>query len=191
MNKKYIVLAVAFIAVGVGGYAAGRYTTEAKVVETVKTVEVEKEVVKTVVQVVEKKVYVRAQVNDVHQETVTIQKPDGTVETKVTVIDKTRTEEASTQEASSMAVQDVDRTRVVDTDRVKVVDNQAQWHLSLRAGAGVRFIGVLEPQFNVGVQAERRIIGPFFAGLFAETVFNMGPRPPYNVMGGLVLGLEL
>lgn len=198
MNETYKTVAkyVLIVALLGGSFAAGRYTLAPKTIEVVKTVEVTKEVVKTVIQVVEKKVYVRGETRDVVREVVVIRSPDGTETTKITETDKTKTTEASSQESSSMATSVVYRDREVFVDRLKIVANEKDWHLGINVGAGARFIGApLVPQLTFGARIERRIAGPFFVGLDVAAQVGIVPtaapalQPPVTVTGSLVLGL--
>jgi hypothetical protein len=194
-KQKVAVIGIIVLAL-VGAFAAGRYTLSPKVVEVEKQVEVVKEVVRTEVQFVEKRVYIRGEARDVVREVVIIKKPDGTEETRTTETDKTVVKEASSQEASSQVVQVVEKEKLVEKERIVIVEAHKDWHLSLSAGAGARFIGDLTPQLVFGLTAERRIIGPFFMGLNLSTSAGIKPgpsplAPPVTVTGSLVFGLEL
>lgn len=177
----------------VGAFAAGRYTLPAKVITKTETVVQEKIVTQIQTQYVEKKVYVTAQKKDVQTVTDTVKKPDGTVETKVTVVDKTQTTATDTDQASSTSTDKTAENIKTDTVSSKVVVNQAQWHLRLDGGLGARFVGQTTPVLVLGAGVERRILGPLFLGIWAHTTLNLvaPSTPPYEVTGGLSIGFEL
>ena len=184
---QLVVLATAF--------AFGRYTLPAKVVEKLVTQEVIKEVVKTEIQVVEKKVYVKAQQNDVQTKIVYVERPDGTKETTTVIVDKTKTDEASSQATTSTEVKVVEKEKLVYVEKEKLVENaKPQWHLGVRAGAGAAIdpTALTVPLMSFGIQAERRIVGPVWLGLWTDVQLRMltPQAPPYNVLGGLQVGLE-
>jgi hypothetical protein len=195
-NKSTIIKVVIVIALLVGAFAAGRYTLPAKVVEVEKVVEVVKEVVKTEIQVVEKKVYIKGEARDVVREVVIVKAPDGTETTKITETDKTKTVEASTQESSSQATVVKTEDKAVAVERVTVTENPKDWHLSLSVGAGARFIGEMTPEIAFGLTVERRIVGPFFMGLNLAAEAVIAPmatpalQPPVTITGALVFGVE-
>jgi len=177
-------------------FASGRYTVPERVVEKIVTQDVEKVVVKTEIQVVEKLVYVKAENRDVRRETTTVVRPDGGTETRVVETDRTRIDEASTQETDKREVQVVEKEKLVYVDKLTIIEKTpAQWHLGLRVGAGASITpGALPvPLMNLGLQAERRILGPVWMGIFADTQLNLlSPgTPPYGVVGGISVGLEL
>lgn len=196
MNKKNVIIGVVFIAALGGSFAAGRFTMPAKVVTIEKQVEVIKEVVKTEIQVVEKKVYVRGEDRDVVREVVVIKRPDGTEETRTTETDRSRIIESSSQESSSQSTQVAEREKTVEVEKTKLVEAYKQWHIGVSAGGGARFIGELTPQLVFGVTVERRIVGPFFMGVNVSTGVGIKPGaappigPPVTVTGSLVLALE-
>ncbi|CAB4127303.1 hypothetical protein UFOVP75_129 [uncultured Caudovirales phage] len=163
-----------------GGYAFGRYATPPNVVihETVKTVEVEKQVVVEKEKIVYQKVHDTDQKKNVHVEVVEIKHPDGTVETHKTADDKTGTV------SHEAAVQYVDR--IVEKEVVKYVDREIEkkvevsspkpdWRVAPLIGVnGPSALGILGGKpFNalqdlsLGVEVERRIIGPVSVGAWA------------------------
>jgi len=195
-NKNIIVGIVAIVALG-GSFAAGRYTLPAKIVETIKTVEIEKQVVHTEYVTVEKLVYVKAVANNVVTNTVVTERPDGTKVTETKTVDLTKTEEASTKEVETAASTETEIVKSKTGDTYKAVEYyRPQWHASISIGAGVRAIGELTPQLAFGAQIERRILGPFFAGLNLSTSVGVRPalspplQPPINIIVGLVFGME-
>lgn len=194
-RKALAIVALLDLVLLLGAFAAGRYTLPEKLVEKVVTQEVVKEVVKTEVQIVEKKIYIKAQQNDVQTKIVYVEKPDGTKETMTVIVDKTKTDEASTQASSMGALTIVEKEKLVYVDRLKLIENaKAQWHLGLRVGAGASITPGLAPNplLSFGVQAERRIAGPVFLGVWGDVQLQLlNPKlPPYTVLGGVSASLE-
>jgi uncharacterized cupredoxin-like copper-binding protein len=180
----------------VAAFAGGRQFGPTKVV-TVTETKTETQYVDKV-QYVDKiqTVYVHDVAKDVHSVTVVEKKPDGTETTTVTVDDKSKSEtSASSQE---VVTKDEEKTKDTesDTKSTKVVENyKPQWHLGLRLGAGGGFDAGKPPALllSAGLQAERRILGPVFMGLWADVHANAMPfgTAPYTVVGGLSVSLEL
>lgn len=192
---KAVGILLAQLAVLATAFAFGRYTLPEKIVEKLVTQEVVKEVIKTEIQVVEKKVYVKAQQSDVQTKIVYVEKPDGTKETTTVIVDKTKTDEASSQATVSTEVKVVEKEKLVYVEKLKLVENaKAQWHLGLRLGAGALIdpTAVSSPLMSFGLQAERRIVGPVWMGVWADThLLMLNPKaPPYTVVGGISVGLE-
>ena len=191
IKYKYVFIAIGVVAALGGAFLLGRGTAPIKTVEVTKTVEVEKKVVEVQTQVVEKKIYVKAEAKDIHEVTTEIKKPDGTVITKTEVDDKTKTTEddqSSTQEASSQLTED-DKEK--STETTKIVDNRKpDWHLALRGGAGLQLNAAPRyPIFDVGLSAERRIVGPFWLGIYSDVQMSAKPVPTSFIVGASV-GLE-
>lgn len=129
----------------------------------------------------------------IHKERVEVTDKDG----NKTVKETTDTDAAKT--VHEVEIKYVDRTVTVEKEvekRVEVVKElkietkKPDWHISLRAGTDFTQIkpSLTAPYFDpllVGVTAERRIIGPVFAGIWgqSDTRFN-------NVSGGIVIGAE-
>jgi hypothetical protein len=140
------------------GYSLGRYAAPARVVEKVRTVEVEKVVTKEVVKV--ERVEAKARTVFVHEHK-TI-KPDGT-----TVVDRTEREHENTKTETAAAVV-TEKTEARESTKLKDVEVRSRsppdWHLSFLAGlrAGSVLQGQLSPVYGAHVQ--RRLIGPFSVG---------------------------
>lgn len=186
VNIVSIVAAV--IIVALSGYAFGRYFQPPEV--EIKEVVVEKEVVRTEIQVVEKKVYVKATNVNTKTETTVVKAPDGTETTKTVVTDKSTVNEASTQEVAVEEVAEKTIDRAVE--KIVFTEVRKNYHLRVDAGVGARFVNELTPVLQLGIGFERRIVGPFFGGVWANTTLNLlSPgAPPYTVTGGISLGLE-
>jgi hypothetical protein len=190
-------------------FAAGRYTVPTKVITTAETKTETKDDTQAATQVSNqastqesvKVVYVYVKDNDIHKETDTIKHPDGTVETKTVYDDKSTTTSHAASQASETTtdVKKIDKTDdtkvddTSDTKSLKVVDyGKPQWHLGLRLGGGVALGTSPTPLLSAGLQAERRILGPVFMGLWADVHANAIPffTSPYTVVGGLSLSVE-
>jgi len=194
-NHSTIVSIIVVIVLLAVAFATGRYTVPTKIVTKTETQTVEKIVTQVQTQYVEKKVYVTAQKDNVTTTVDVVKKPDGTEETKTTTIDLTQTNSTSTDQASSTSVDKTTEDESTKSQTTKIVDSlKPQWHLSLHGGAGAQFgLGAISPKIDFGVQAERRILGPVFMGIYANLNAPIigAPTPPYTVTGGLVVGLEL
>lgn len=197
-HRKTILITLGVVLAIAGAFVGGKYSTPASVKEVIKTVEVEKvvEVEKEVIKVVDRIVYVQKQNNDVRTETTTKVAPDGSSTTTTVVVDKTKTDTASSRETDTVAVKEkivyVDREKVVESTKI-VTNSKPQWKLSLRAEGGALLAQPIVPIVSLGVQAERRIVGPFFMGLSVSVDMGVnatGITGPYGVKGGLVLGVE-
>ncbi len=192
LKSRWWAILLAVLALG-GSFAVGRFTVQATVVEKEKTVTVEVEKIVTLEKIVEKKIYVMVEVKDTHKETVETKLPDGTVITKTVEDTKTETQASSTETkvADKTTVDTSSGTTVEDKSKTTVA--KAEWRLRVDAGAGARFgAGQLTPILILGIGAERRVIGPFWMGIWAQTSLNiLAPQtPPYQVAGGLSVGVE-
>lgn len=186
------VIVVVLLAVS---FAAGRYTVPTKIVTKTEIQTVEKVVTQIQTQYVEKKVYVTDENKNVTTVVDVVKKPDGSEETKTTITDKTETASTDTDQASSTLTDKISKEDDTDTKTTKIVDStKPQWHLALRVGGGAQFgLGAVVPKLDLGIQAERRILGPVFMGLgFDVHAPIVGfPTPPYTLMASFIVGLEL
>lgn len=161
-----------------GAYLAGRYTTPTKVVEkTVEKIQYKDRIVtKTEIQ----KVYVQVQDKDRHKETTTVKTPDGTTTTRVVEDEKTKV----TTKDKEQEIKYVDRIQTVDriVEKEKIVTMaKPNWRMGILAGVDVMTalgrttqpIPQLGP-VTLGLQAERRIVGPFFLGVWGLTSGQVG-----------------
>ena len=189
-NKSRLWKAGAVLVLLVAAFAGGRYSNPGKTVEHVVTQTVVQDHVVTVDKVVTQTVYVKQVAKNVQTDTVVTKKADGTVVTETKISDTTKIGVQEAKQSSSQSTQDVKFSESTKTDTLKVTDNsKPQWHLSVRGGAGARFIGQTTPVLILGVGVERRIIGPLFVGLWGQTTLNLvSPgTPPYEAAGGLSL----
>lgn len=191
-----VLITILVLVLLVVAFAAGRQFGPTKVVTKTETVEVQKVVTQVQTQVVTKTVYVHDVAKDVHKVTTTTKKPDGTVTTTTTVDDKSKSETSASSQ--QVAQQTVEKTKDTDIDTKTLTITETykpQWHLGLRLGLGGEFMPGTAPGLIVsgGLQAERRILGPVFMGVWADVHTRAIPfgAAPYTVVGGLSLSLEL
>lgn len=176
-----------------GAFAGGRYSNPGKTVEHVVTQTVVQDHVVTVEKVVTQTVYVKQVAKNVQTDTVVTKKADGTVVTETKVSDTTKIGVQEHQESSSQLSQDTKLMESTKTDSLKVTDSsKPQWHLHVDGGAGARFVGQTTPVLVIGVGIERRILGPLYLGVWGQTTLGLlsPSAPPYEVAGGLSVGLE-
>lgn len=183
-KNRWVQLVAVALFLFAAGYGAGRFGQPARVVEKEKVVE--KLVDKIVYQdrVVEKIVYVKVEAKHRRTETRTETKPDGTkVETKVT---DTKTDTKVDTEKNKTEEKVVYRDRVVEkiVEKEKVVEaKKIDWLVHAGVGLSIpTFLG--KPQFGIpGLKGavieagiDRRVIGPFFLGVFGDSQGTVGLR---------------
>lgn len=196
--KLYVGAGVAVLLLMGGSYAVGRYMTPPDVKEVVK-VEVQEKIVTVEKQVVvtqDRIVYVEKKNNNVKTETTVVTNPDGSSTTHTVTTDTSTTDIASSRETDTTATKEkevaVEKSEKIDQERI-VTSAKPQWRLGGRVEGGVLFLRPIVPVLSVGLQAERRIIGPFFMGLSATVDMGVslaGVTGPYSVKGGITLGAE-
>ncbi len=199
MNKTYLYIGIGAVLLLICSFVVGRYTATGPEIKEVTKVEVQERIVyqdRVVTQTVDRIVYVQKVKNDVKTETETEIKPDGTTITKVVVVDKSQTDSASSQQTD--ATKEEDKVAKVDTketvsEKHEVSFAKAQWKISGRVEGGAFILKPIVPLVSVGLQVERRILGPFFAGVSATVDMGVGLAGftgPYSVKGGIVFGAE-
>lgn len=164
-SRKYLLLGAAVIGLCVGSFALGRYGTAERVViqEKVNVVEVVHEVVVEKERVVEKKVYVADTKQRIHREETKTETPDGTVVTQKTEdlnIDS-HVRDVEIREVEKQVVVEVEKR--VEVEKEVFVDKSKpspDWRISALAGTTVTDL----QQWSVGVEVQRRILGPFSIG---------------------------
>ena len=198
LTKKYVPKLLVILLIFCGGILLGWQIkpTEVKVEEKIKVVEVGKQVV-----VIEEKVRVEVvKVKDVQiveryrREKTEEKKPDGTIITRETEdrnIDSVLKEKET---AVEVKVVEVEKQVIVEKEKEvykKIDPVLAQWHVGVLAGAS---IGTTNFPTNtnvlLGAEVERRIAGPFWAGVF---VSGESPVSNFNVQDvnvGLKLAIE-
>lgn len=188
----YIILAVLLTA---GGYAAGRWAQPAKVVVTEKLhVEtVEKQVVvvqkETQVQVVRVTDTIRDQSTDTHTE----KRPDGTVvtDTHVRTAAETKTDTDTNKDTKLATAKTLDLHQTTDQSKttVTLTHDNPTWAFSLMPGFDVAgalghgspyslfpnsLDGVPLQHFVLGVGVDRRLLGPLYTGVWANSAGMAG-----------------
>ncbi len=193
MSPKQIALAVTAVVVLVGGgFAAGRYSVPEFQKEEAreKIVYVDRAVSSVDTDKILNAIKTLSQQKDVHTTKKTVKAPDGTITTEVETTDKTKTESKTETHEQEKKVEVRVEERLVYKDRetIKTIErNRPQWSLELQPGfdfgsaigGGARYnlfpssIGVLKHAI-VGMSIERRIIGPFSGGIWANSAGMAG-----------------
>lgn len=196
IKSQWPLLAVAVVCLlaGIGiGWGCKPAVVETK--EVTKDVIVEKKVVdeEAVQTEVEKRVKEITAQMDSHQVVVVVTKPDGS-KTETTTTDthskndtKDTTDQTKTQIVTVVKEVQVDHTVTVEKTVTPVL---AQWHVSILAGVAPRFDAPSTTPIMIGVEAERRIVGPVFVGAW---VMAGSPVTGFNVTNaavGLKVGIE-
>lgn len=182
-----------FVLVLVAGIGIGWYVKPDVVKVEEKTKIVETKVLDEVL--MEQEIAKRVKEIESHMEvkvvTKWVVKPDGTKETTETKETKTDTKEKETEDKSKETVKIVKEIEYKDKIVEKTVTPVlAQWHVGALVGVAPRFDSPATTPIMVGVEAERRIVGPVFLGVWAMagspvTTFNVT-----NAAIGLKVGFE-
>lgn len=153
------------------GAVAGRYASPAKVVvqEKVKTVEVEKQVVVVQEHVKVERVEVATESRHVRRQETTTRAPDGTtttVKTEEEATDKSTTA-VVVAEAKKDTFAETSKREATESKSKTVTESRPQWKASALAGVDLATAlhGELRPIY--GGALERRVLGPFSAGVWA------------------------
>ena len=181
-KEHWVTIVVVVLLVLAAAYAGHKLSPGAE-----RVVEKEHVVTKTQVEyrdrvvekVVQKVVYVRQVQKHVKTTTVDVKKPDGTVEHKVEVTDLSHTETSNTADKVEVRteIKYVDRIVEKTVDKLKIVEAyKPQWRLGAGAaydvmfalGRGTRGVPGMDG-FAVQVEADRRILGPFWLGIWGTT----------------------
>lgn len=155
-NIKYLAIGAILL---VSSFMAGRYTTPTKTVVKVEEKIVEKEVVKYV------EVQAKSEKKDV--ETVVIETilPDGTIKRETKIVDKTITDEKKKIDLDKQKEQ----TKI--SKREEITENsKSDWMVSVMVSAKENDLS----RQNFGVHIQRRIIGPFYLGVYGEENKGLG-----------------
>lgn len=180
-HKKTIIAIAAVLLALILGYGGGRYAQPAKVVEKEKIVTQIQEKLVYQDRVVVQKVLVEVEKKHEHVETTTTKKPDGEVVT--TTKTDTNTDETTKENETKTEEKVVYKDRIVQqvVEKEKLVLRQPDWRIA--AGVGVSIPHYLGQQ-DVGVpipyglviqaEADRRIIGPVWLGVFGNTQGTAG-----------------
>lgn len=174
------------------GFAMGGYMNQGqvKIEEKIKVVEVEKQVVveKEKVRIEIVKVKDTQIVERWRREKNEEKRPDGTVLTKE--VEEKNIDTVVHEKSNSTEVKVVKVEKQVVVEREKIVEKKIepilpQWHLGVLGGVSPQILPV--PGINsylVGGEVERRIVGPFFLG-----VWGMGSTTGQG-MGGIKIGAD-
>lgn len=176
-HRNKILTGAAFLAMLVLAYATGRYLQPANVVEKEKVVtrvEIQEKIVE---KVVEKKVYVEVEAKVVHKETTTVKGKDGTETTKTVEDTKSDTHKngEDTKTADKVVERVVEKVVIKEVEKI-VTAAKPNWRLGPMVGVDLRTaLGgppQLIPQLGpmvIGVQVERRVLGPISLGVYGQT----------------------
>lgn len=184
-SNRWVVIGIVAVVVFGGGYATGRYLAPPQTIVTEKIHEVEKQVVvekvKTEIKVVT--VHDAQTAEKVHRVVVETAKPDG--EKTTTTTEDINTDTVVHDNTNSVQIQYVDR--VVEKWSEKIIEKEkrvlkaADWRVAAGVGVAIpTFLGETQigipglKGFVVQVEADRRIIGPFYLGLWGNTQGSAG-----------------
>jgi hypothetical protein len=182
---------IGLVAVGV---AIGWFVKpEPPIQEKIKVVEVTKEVVVTHEQVRVEVVHVKDSqvVERWHREKTEERKPDGTVTQKEVEDKNIDTIVHDKENSTQVKVVEVTKEVVVNHDvfieRTPVLKD---WHVGALVGVMPRFDSPAETPVLVGVEAERRIIGPVWAGAWVMAGSPISHFAVTNATFGIKAGFE-
>ena len=180
MQKNALIGVIALVVL-IGAFAAGRYTAPESVrtVETVKVVEVEKQVVVVQEKVKVEKVYVQNEAQAIHREEHTTTRPDGTVEVvKTEDINVTKVvTENNTQYVDRIVEKEVVKYEDRIVEKVKLVTmKKPDWMIGAMVGYDFKNLDATKfvSGLHYGAHAERRILGPVFLGAWGMTNRDLG-----------------
>ena len=176
------------------GVVIGWFIKPAKIEEKIKTVEVVKEVVVTQEKVRVEVVHVKDTqvVERWHREKTEETKPDGTKIAKE--VEDKNIDSIVKEKENSTQVQIVTVEKQIVVEKEKIVERKPilpDWHMGVLIGVAPQFNVPTDTSLLVGLEAERRIIGPLFAGAWV-----MGGSPVIggfkltNASAGLKLGMD-
>lgn len=164
------------------GYEYGRYKTPAKIQTITKTVTVDHDVVHTVTQVQKQIVYVTKEDKDVHKVVVVDKKPTGEVVTTTTIEDKSKIATSNTTEKEIQKNKVEDHVVYQDREVTKTLINAVRpdWGIYLQGGYnfgdGSSLIpgAILPNKAVVGVQINRRLLGPIYGQIWGHSTKEAG-----------------
>lgn len=169
LNSKYLFItlfATSLLSTSVGAYFGTKLAPN-KIIEREAIKEQEKVVQKEAEKSVEEIKIDSKQEKVVKKIKVQIEKPDGT---KIQIEKEDSTE--NKQEAKEVVkyVEKevvVEREKIVEKKSERIVDNRASWMFG--AKIGLDSLTPTAQNYIVGVEADRRILGPFWLGVWATT----------------------
>lgn len=187
------------VLVAAGAFVAGKYSAPVKIVESVKTVEVQKDV-----QVVEKKLdltelqviltkFAQSAQKDVYRKRTIDVKPDGSKHITEESSDKSKTEtQSSTDAKKETAARSEEATKIWKEtvkveERIKLVEKLSlpNWSFGLTAGvafhipsislvSATTYIPGIPEYLSVGAFVEKRLFGKTYLQLWANNQANLG-----------------
>jgi len=190
--KTFVVRSLPYLATAVvgAGVGWGIKPDQVRVEEKVRVETMEKQVVVTheTVRVEVVKVKDSQVVERWHREKTETKSPDGTVVKKETEDRNIDTIVKEKENNTQVQVVEVEKKVYVDrevTHEKIVTPVLANWHVSALVGAPVRLpLPNLSTDLVLGVEAERRVMGPFWGGLWTTGNLNGG------FQGGVKLGVQ-
>jgi len=191
--KAIPVVVALLVGIGFGWWAKPDVV---KIEEKLKVVEVEKQIVvqHETVRVEVVRIKDTTVVERWHREKTETKSPDGTVVLKE-VEDKNidsivKEKENNTEVKVVEVIKEVVVEKVVVQERV-VTPMLAQWHLGVLIGTAPRFDSPTDTPLLLGVEAERRIVGPVFLGAWVMAGSPVvGAFKVTNAAVGLKVGVE-
>lgn len=180
--SKILVIILAILLSLAGAFLLGWFLNKPTIIEKERIVEkIKTEIQEKIVykeKIVEKKVYVK----DVHKVTSIQTKPDGS--TNTTIVEDSGTHINTDTQTDKDKVKTVEVIKFVDrvVEKEKIITyGKPNWRVGLLAGVdvgalvGSRNLLITEPYNLVfGINAERRIIGPIYMGVFGLTSGEAG-----------------
>lgn len=192
-RTKVILFLISHALLLVLGVLAGWYMKPAvvKIEEKIKVVEVEKQIVveKEKVRVEVVRVTDKQIVERWRRESTETELPDGT-KTKTTTEEK-NIDTVVKDVTNNVKVVEVEKQVVVEklvtVDReIRIEPKLENWSINVLAGVQPKLLPQLETDVILGVQAERRIAGPFWAGIWTQAV----TPSQFNKINGIQAGIS-
>jgi hypothetical protein len=134
-----------------------------------------------------------------HKERTETRNPDGTVVIKETTDKNVNSVVTETKKETEVKVVEVEKqvvvTKEVVTEKQVFVDKIVtpvlpNWHVGLLAGAAPRFDSPASTPVMVGLEAERRLAGPFWIGAWTMAGSPVTAFSVTNASAGIKVGLE-
>lgn len=164
--KRYALIGAVAAALLLASFAVGRYSAPKP---SIKTVTVERVVTKEV----------KGEDKTLHETKTVVVYRDRIIHKDGTVEDKSETKTTVGLDTKDHTTDAVD-TSTSKQATLEIKTSRADWHVGLLVGTPV-----LTPSLLLGVQVERRILGPFYAGVWALNPTN-GFKPTVGLSLGVV-----
>lgn len=149
------------LALLIGGFMIGRYSTPTKTVTKIEEKIVTKEVVKWKVK------KVKDESKNLEKIIVETKMPDGTIRKETRIVDKGVVRVDTTKDGSKST----ETSKVTKIEKTETNQNN-DWHVS--ALAMPKNGDYTNKELSYGLHVERRIIGPFYLGVFGVTDSGAG-----------------